>query len=493
MTDTPQENASNDILTYDALYIGGEWRKPSSSDEISVTSASTERLIGRVPVSTFEDADAAVAAARRAFADPTGWATWQPAERALALQRLADQLDARKEEMARRVSGQNGMPYSVSINFEAAVPAGVLRYYAALVEQMPTEERRPGVLGGTSLVHRTPLGVVAAIVPWNFPQTLTFFKLAPALAAGNTVVVKPSSETQLDFALLAEAVAAAGIPAGVINILTGGDRLGSYLVGHPGVDKISFTGSTAVGREIAGRTGQLLRPVTLELGGKSAALILDDADLASNAEALFFASLLNNGQTCFASTRILAPRRRYAEVVEFYKALAEGAVVGDALDPATQIGPMVSAAHRANVESYIERGISDGATLVTGGRRPDIEHGWFVEPTIFADVDNASIIAQEEIFGPVLSVIAYDGDDEAIRIANDSQFGLGGTVWSTDPDRAQRVAKQVQTGTIGINHYLPDFGAPYGGVKTSGMGRELGPEGLLHYQHLHSVYLQEDI
>ncbi|MFD7445884.1 aldehyde dehydrogenase [Streptomyces sp. NPDC059909] len=489
MTNAAQADSTSDILFYDSLFIDGEWRKPASSDSHSVTSASTGQVIGHVPVSTYTDADAAVAAARRAFADPTGWATWHPTERARALQRLADQLDARKEEMARRVSSQNGMPYSTSINFEAAVPAGVLRYYATLAEQMPTEERRPGVLGGTSLVHRTPLGVIAAIVPWNYPQTLTFFKLAPALAAGNTVVVKPSTETLLDFALLSEAVAAAGIPAGVINILTSGRGLGAYLVGHPGVDKISFTGSTAVGREIAGRAGQLLRPVTLELGGKSAALILDDADLESNAEALFIASLLNNGQTCFASTRILAPRSRYAEVVEFYKTLAEGSVVGDALDPATHIGPMVSSSHRDKVVSYIERGIADGATLVTGGPRSDREHGWFVQPTIFADVDNASVIAQEEIFGPVLSIIAYEGDDEAIRIANDSEFGLGGTVWTTDSERAERVAKQVQTGTIGINHYLPDFAAPYGGVKASGMGRELGPEGLAHYQNLHSIYL----
>jgi aldehyde dehydrogenase (NAD+) len=477
------------MLSYDSLYIGGEWRKPSSSDSLTIASASTGLDIGHVPVSTHADADTAVAAARRAFDDPTGWAHWEPAARAAALLRLADELDARKDEMARRVSAQNGMPYSTSINFEAAVPAGVLRYYAALLEQAPAEERRAGVMGGTTLVHRTPLGVVAAIVPWNFPQTLTFFKLAPALAAGNTVVVKPSSETQLDFALLAEAVAAAGIPAGVINVLTNGSGLGAYLVGHPDIDKISFTGSTEVGREIAGRAGRLLRPVTLELGGKSAALILDDADLAPLTDALFFASLLNNGQTCFASTRILAPRSRYDEVVGFYEALAKGAAVGDALDPATQIGPMVSSRHRSTVERYIQRGIADGARLVTGGGRPSSEAGWFVTPTIFADVDNSLAIAREEIFGPVLSIIAYDGDDEAIRIANDSEYGLGGTVWTSDPERGQRVAKQVQTGTIGINHYLPDLGAPYGGVKGSGMGRELGPEGLAHYQELHSVYL----
>ncbi|MDQ0779026.1 acyl-CoA reductase-like NAD-dependent aldehyde dehydrogenase [Streptomyces aurantiacus] len=277
----------------------------------------------------------------------------------------------------------------------------------------------------------------------------------------------------LTFALLAEAVATAGIPAGVINVLTNGSGLGAYLVSHPDIDKISFTGSTEVGREIAGRAGRLLRPVTLELGGKSAALILDDADLAPLTDALFFAFLLNNGQTCFASTRILAPRSRYDEVVGFYEALAKGAVVGDALDPGTQIGPMVSARHRSTVERYIQRGVADGAKLVTGGGRPKSEAGWFVTPTVFADVDNSLAIAREEIFGPVLSIIAYDGDDEAIRIANDSEYGLGGTVWTSDSERGQRVARQVQTGTIGINHYPTDLGAPYGGVKGSVSGGEL--------------------
>ncbi|MGP4015042.1 aldehyde dehydrogenase [Saccharopolyspora sp. 5N708] len=471
------------------IFVGGEWKKPVGGGQTDVISASTAQPIGSVPVSTPTDVDAAVAAARRAFDDPTGWAYWPSAERATALRRLATELASRHETVARLVSLQNGMPYSTSMTFEAVSSPALLQYYAELVETTPTEEHRSGIPTGTTLVRRSPVGVVAAIVPWNFPQTLTSFKLAPALAAGNTVVVKPAAGTILDSLVLADAVAAAGLPAGVVNIISSGQGLGRYLVRHPNIDKISFTGSTEVGREIASYAGSVLRPVTLELGGKSAAIILDDADLESSAEQLFVASLLNNGQTCFASTRILAPSNRYDEVVGFYEALAKGAVVGDALADDTQIGPMVSESHRTVVESYIARGTAQGARLVTGGGRPDNHEGWFVEPTIFADVDNYMAIAREEIFGPVLSVIPYDDDEDAVRIANASEYGLGGTVWSADEDRARQIAKLVHTGTIGINHYVPDLASPYGGVKASGMGRELGPEGLTSYQKLQSVYL----
>ncbi|MEV6995849.1 aldehyde dehydrogenase [Streptomyces sp. NPDC093228] len=484
-----ETSAIDGQIRYNPLFIDGSVRSRSDAEPITIRSASTAEIIGSVAAATRSDADAAVAAARCAFRAASGWATWQPQERAAALRRLADQLTARSSETACLVSAQNGMPYSTAVAFEGNVPAGILQYYAALIEAVSLEETRAGVTGRSTLVHRRPLGVVALILPWNFPQTLTFFKLAPALAAGNTVVIKPSRETLLDAGLLAEAVIAAGIPSGVINILPGGDDIGSYLVTHPGVDKISFTGSTAVGKEVASRAGSLLRPVTLELGGKSAAIILDDADLEAHAEAMFTASLLNNGQTCFASTRILAPRQRYDEVVEFYEQLAAKAVVGDALDPATQVGPMVSEAHRRNVESHIARGLTENARLVTGGGRPDVGPGWFVEPTVFADVDNSAAIAREEIFGPVLVVIPYADEAEAVRLANDSRYGLGGTVWSSDQEHALRIARQIQTGTIGINHYLPAPDAPYGGVKNSGMGRELGPEGLAQYQELHSIYL----
>ena len=326
--------------------------------------------------------------------------------------------------------------------------------------------------------------------PWNFPQSLAFFKIAPAMAAGATLVMKPSPETVLDSFLLAEAIAEAEVPAGVLNIVPGGRELGAYLVSHPRIDKVAFTGSTAAGRSIAEVCGRLLRPVTLELGGKSAAIILDDADLSDKAEQLVSATMLNNGQTCFLGTRILAPRSRYDEVVDLFSGIAGSLTVGDPLDAATHIGPMASSRQRDRVESYIAKGKSDGARMTVGGGRPAaMSKGWFVEPTVFADVDNNATIAQEEIFGPVLSVIPYGDVDDAVRIANDSDYGLGGTVWSADDERALGVARRVQTGSIGINGYLPDPTAPFGGIKGSGLGRELGPEGLAAYQVVKSVYL----
>jgi acyl-CoA reductase-like NAD-dependent aldehyde dehydrogenase len=473
----------------DELFIGGEWIEPRGSDRISVIAASTEELVGSVPEGTNADVDAAVSAARAAFDDPSGWSSWSAEDRAQALERLAGALESRAEETAHRVSLQNGMPISIALQTEAVFPAVLARYYAGLVRQMSLEEDRPGMLGGTIHVLQKPVGVVGAIVPWNFPQALAMFKLAPLLAAGCTVVIKPSPETVLDSLLLAEAIIEAGLPAGVVNIVPGGRDVGAYLVEHPRVDKIAFTGSTAAGRIIARRCGELLRPVTLELGGKSAAIVLDDADLSESAEALFGATLMNNGQTCYLGTRVLAPRARYEEILEVFGGLAGALQVGDSLDPSTQVGPMVSARQRDRVESYIEKGRAEGARVVVGGGRPEgQDRGWFVQPTIFADVQNAHTIAREEIFGPVLSVIPYDGVDDAVAIANDSEFGLGGSVWTNDHDRGEAVARRVQTGTIGINHYAIDPVAPFGGVKASGLGRELGPEGLTAYLQLQSIY-----
>ena len=332
--------------------------------------------------------------------------------------------------------------------------------------------------------------MVGAIVPWNDPQTLAAFKLGPTLATGCTLVVKPSPETVLDAYTLAESIEEAGLPAGVINIVQGGRETGAYLVAHRDIDKVAFTGSTTAGRQIAETCGRLLRPVTLELGGKSAVIVLDDADLSSQLEQVFNACLVNNGQTCYLGTRVLAPRARYGEVVDTLTSFAGGLQVGDALDPATQIGPVASSRQRDRIESYIAKGKGEGARLTVGGGRPaGLERGWFVEPTVFADVDNGSTIAQEEIFGPVLAVIAYDDIDDAVRLANDSDFGLGGSVWTTDVERGEDVARRVQTGTIGINAYLPDPAAPFGGVKGSGLGRELGPEGMAAYQVIQSIYL----
>jgi acyl-CoA reductase-like NAD-dependent aldehyde dehydrogenase len=479
------------MSSYDKLFIGGGWVPPSTKSIIEVRNASTGEAIGSVPEAAEGDVDAAVAAARRAFDDPAGWSSWSRAERAAALERLAGELEARAQEIGRLVSMQNGMPIALSPVIEGMTPVGTLRYVAGLLETSPVEEETSRFLGGDLVIRHEPIGVIAGIVPWNYPQTLSSFKYAPALAAGNTIVLKPSPETVLDSYVFAEAVIAADLPPGVVNIVPAGREIGAYLVQHRDVDKVAFTGSTAAGRQIAEACGRLLRPVSLELGGKSAAIILDDADLdlAKIGQNLFAATLVNNGQTCYAGTRILAPRSRYAEVVDVFAAFASSLPVGDALDPATLIGPLVAERQRDRVERYIAKGISDGARLVTGGGRPaGLDRGWFVEPTIFADVDNKSTIAQEEIFGPVLSIISYTDDDDAIRTANESDYGLGGSVWTSDLARARTVVRRVRTGTMGINGYLPDPAGPWGGVKSSGLGRELGPGAVAAYQNTKTVY-----
>jgi aldehyde dehydrogenase (NAD+) len=478
-------------ISYDEFFIGGEWVAPATSSRIDVTSASTGEPIGSVPEAQEADIDTAVAAARRAFDEPGGWSQWEPMRRAAAIESLAVQLESRAEEMAQRVSMQNGMPISIARQLEGGFPLIVLRYFAKLLETASFEDERPHLLGGTTIVRREPIGVVGAIAPWNYPQTLAAFKHAPAMAAGCTMVLKPSPETVLDAFLFAEALEASDVPAGVINIVPGGREVGAYLVQHRDIDKVAFTGSTAAGRQIAETCGRLLRPVTLELGGKSAAIVLDDADLdlAKIGNDLFGATLLNNGQTCYLGTRVLAPRSRYDEVVDTLAGFASSLQVGDALDPETQIGPMASSTHRDRVERYIAKGSGDGARLVTGGGRPQkLDAGWFVEPTVFADVDNNSTIAQEEIFGPVLAVIPYTDVDDAVRLANDSDFGLGGSVWTSDVERGRDVARRVHTGTIGVNRYMPDPGAPFGGVKASGIGRELGPDAMNAYLTQKSIY-----
>jgi aldehyde dehydrogenase (NAD+) len=390
------------------------------------------------------------------------------------------------------VSMQNGMPIWLAQQIEAVFPPLLLRYYSDLIGCTPAEEARSGMLGGTALVSRPPVGVVAAIVPWNVPQAITFLKIAPALAAGCTVVLKPAEETVLDAFMMAEAAAAACLPAGVLNVVTGGRDVGSYLVSHPGIDKVSFTGSTAAGRAIAEACGRLLRPVTLELGGKSAAIVLDDADISTSIEAFFGATLLNNGQICWLSTRVLAPRSRYTEIVDTITDLARSLEVGDPLDPNTRVGPLVSRRQLDRVERYIATGKQE-ARLTTGGSRPlGLDKGWFVQPTVFADVDNSAKISREEIFGPVLSIIPYTDESNAIAMANDSPYGLGGTVWSADQQRAADIARKMRSGTIGINHYTNDPVAPFGGVKDSGIGRELGPEGLRAFQAPKTVYLPPD-
>ncbi|MEU2005079.1 aldehyde dehydrogenase [Rhodococcus sp. NPDC019627] len=479
--------AYGEIADRNELFIGGRWVPPKSGESTDVIEAATEKMLARTALASNADVDAAVAAARAALAGP--WGTMNGAERADLLDRFAAALKGRGRDTARLVSRENGMPISLSNGANGIGPAAMFSYYAGLVRGDSGEEVRPSVFGGRTVVRREPVGVVAAITPWNYPQPLAAMKLAPALAAGCTVILKPAPETALDAFVFADAAVEAGLPEGVVNVLPAGRETSAYLVEHPGVNKVAFTGSTAAGRAIGEVCGRLLRPVSLELGGKSAAIVTEQADLDLFTKNLLEVSLVNNGQTCHASTRILAPRPRYDEVVEAVTETVRTLRVGDPLDKATHIGPLVSAAQRERVLGYIEAGRADGYRVTTGGGRPSSQAvGWFVEPTVFADVDNSARIAQEEIFGPVLTITPYGDEDEAVTIANDSDYGLGGTVWTTDEQHGLELAARIHTGTVGVNHYALDLAAPFGGVKSSGLGRELGPEGLHPYFTAKSVY-----
>jgi betaine-aldehyde dehydrogenase len=374
---------------------------------------------------------------------------------------------------------------------QVLAPTMVFNYYADLAGSFAFDEVRSGVLNPEVLVTKEPVGVVGAIAPWNVPLFIASAKLAPSLAAGCTVVFKPAPETPLDAFRLAEIFAEAGLPEGVLSVLPAGREVGEHLVTHPGVDKISFTGSSVAGKRIGGLCGERLKRCTLELGGKSAAIVLDDADLAATLPNLLPNAIMNNGQACIAQTRILAPRDRYDEVVEALVDQVKSMVVGDPLDPATEVGPLVAGRQRDRVEGYLRSGQEEGAKVALGGGRPaGLNKGFYVEPTIFVDVDNKMKIAQEEIFGPVLVVIPYEGDDEAVAIANDSDYGLCGSVWTNDNDRGLGIARQVRTGTYMLNTGIPiDFGTPFGGYKNSGLGREFGPEGLENFLEKKSIAL----
>lgn len=382
------------------------------------------------------------------------------------------------------------MPIGFSEQVNGGLPGAMLRTYADVVENLVLERAQSSQAGST-IVRREPLGVVAAIVPWNFPQALAAFKIAPALAAGNTVVLKPSPETALDAYVWADAAHEAGLPDGVLNIVVGDRDAGAALVTHPLVDKISFTGSTEAGRQIGAEAGRLVRPVTLELGGKSPGVFLDDGDVDSLVTALDGASYLNNSQTCTTQSRILVARSRYNEVLD---ALADHATnhftIGDPLDPSVTLGPMASSRQLDRVLGYIDAAKNSGARMIAGGGRPaGLDRGYFVEPTVFADVDNHDTLAREEVFGPVIAVIPFDGEAEAVRIANDTNFGLASVVYSTDEDHALNVARKIRSGTVGLNYYMLDIGAPYGGYKESGLGRELGGEiGIEGYLQYKSIY-----
>jgi aldehyde dehydrogenase (NAD+) len=461
----------------DRLFIGGEWVEPAGTATIDVTSPSTLEPVGSAPDGTAADIDRAVAAARAAF-DNGPWPSMSPAERADALAQLHVALQARSDDVARLITEENGCPITWSTLAQGFAPTMILDYYVGLARTFPFEELRQGVLGQV-LVRHEPVGVVAAIVPWNVPMFLTMAKLSPALAAGCSVVLKPSPETPLDAYLLAEAIEEVGLPKGLVNIVPAGREVSEYLVTHPGVDKISFTGSSLTGKRIAALCGERLRRYSLELGGKSAAVLLDDVNLDEAIPALLPSALMLSGQACIAQTRILAPEDRYQEVVDALCENVAAMKVGDPLDPATELGPLVAERQRDRVEGYIASGQDEGAKVVLGGGRPSgLDKGWYVEPTIFVNVDNKMKIAQEEIFGPVLSVIPYRDTDDAVAIANDSNYGLSGTVWTSDIDRGLDVARRVRTGTYTINGFTIDIGTPFGGYKESGVGREFGPDGL---------------
>lgn len=476
------------VVREDALYAGGRWVTVESSARITVRNPYDLSVVGVAPDGSAADVDVAVRAAREAF-DHGPWPRMSPAERADALIRLAEELERRSGDTADLVTAEMGQPITTARAIAGGLPPLHLRYFADLIRGWDQEEVRTNIVfPGSTVVRNEPIGVAGIIVPWNYPQSLMSSKYAPALAVGCTVVIKPAAETPLDALALAEAVEAAGLPPGVVNIVTGGRETGEALVDHPGVDKIAFTGSTAAGRRIAARCGERLIPATLELGGKSAAIVLDDADDELALNELRSLSFMNSGQTCFLLSRVLVPRRRFSDFTGGLATVAESLVLGDPRDEATEQGPLVSERIRTRVRSLVDDGVAQGARVVTGGRQLADAPGFFYEPTVLVDVDQRSALAQEEVFGPVVIVTPYDSEEEAISLANDTIYGLGGAVFSSDEEHALRVARRIETGTIGINGYRPDHGSPFGGYKASGIGRENGPEVLSSYLKIKSVF-----
>jgi aldehyde dehydrogenase (NAD+) len=461
----------------DRIHVGGTWQRPHGSETSDLVDPFTEEVYATVAMGDEADVDAAVRAAGEALRGP--WGETTPRERAEVLARIAEGLADRAMEIASVITRENGTP--LAGGRQGLVAVGPFEYYAEYGRTHTFEELRESDLGRL-VVRREPVGVVGAILPWNVPLGLTAMKLAPALLAGCTFVLKPSPETPLDAFILAEVLENAGVPDGVFSVIPGGARVGEHLVRHPGVDKIAFTGSTEVGRRIASICGEQMKRVTLELGGKSAAIVLDDADLEKTIGALVpHGSMMYNGQACILQSRILVSGTRYDEVVEA-RADAVGSLrVGDPYEESTQVGPLVSARQRDRVQGYIDTGHAEGARAVVGGGRSRHQKGWFVEPTVFADVENSMTVAREEIFGPVLSVIRYRDEQDAVDIANDTVYGLSGTVFTEDIDRGVAVAAQVRTGMIGVNAMPAGVGLPFGGMKASGIGREGGPEGLAAY------------
>ena len=472
-------------LDRDAFFIGGDWVEPATDDRFQVVSPSTEEVVGRVPLATTADVDRAVAAARDAF---DAWSSTPPTERAEVLRRAAEELRARTDEIARTTVSEMGCAISQAPQAQTGMLGPVFEYYADLLGSFELE-RTVETADRKGLVVQDPVGVVAAIVPWNAPVTLAAWKSAPALAAGCTVVLKPPPEAPVSGLVFAEAMAAAGVPPGVVNVVPAGREVGEHLVGL--VDKVAFTGSTAAGKRIMAVCAERITRVSLELGGKSAAIVCEDADLSVAIPRVVGGGMHLSGQVCGAHTRILVDRSRYDEAVELAADVAGKVPYGDPFDPATVVGPLVAERQRERVEGLIASARSDGARVVVGGERPaHLSRGWYVPPTILAHVDNDMRVARAEIFGPVLSFIPVDGEDDAVRVANDSSYGLSGGVWAADDDRGVAIARRMRTGSVAVNGSYPPFPlVPFGGLKESGLGRELGPEGLQAYLEPRSIGL----
>jgi aldehyde dehydrogenase (NAD+) len=476
------------VITHDSFFIGGSWIKPAGTRIAEVISPINEEIFGQLPEATNADMDRAVAAARHAF-DRGPWPRMSIDERCTFMARLAEHLrplipaaiDMQINEMggARKFIGP-----ATHACLGSRIHDGI-----KIAKTMSLREVRDGVFGKV-VVTRQSVGVVAAIVPWNVPLSAFMLKVIPALLTGCPIVVKPSPESPLSCHVVGDAAIAAGLPEGVINIVPGGREVGEYLVSHPGVDKVTFTGSTAAGRRVGSICGNLIRPCTLELGGKSAGIILDDFDLDKNFSIVMDKTLGNNSQLCVCNTRVLVSANRYQDVIDHYAAAIGRMKIGNPHDEDTDWGPLAGERHRARVEGYIKSGLEEGAKLVVGGGRPPIAKGWYVQPTIFADVDNGMRIAKEEIFGPVISVIRYETLDDAIRIANESEYGLGGGVYTSDVPRGVAVAEQIDTGSLVVNNGIfAGGGGPFGGHKQSGLGVENGPEGMASHYRFKSISL----
>lgn len=475
------------IQANDSIFLNGRWSAPSGTQKLSVISPVTEQELMTFPEGTPEDMDRAVAAAREAF-DKGPWPRMSPQERAAMLLKVAEILQRRLPEIANAWTAQVGAPISLTKYASTQAP-GLFEYYAKMIQTYPIVDERKRDDGKIARVVNEPVGVVAAITPWNAPMVLLCYKAAAGLAAGCTMVSKPAPETPMDAYLLAECIAEAGLPPGVFNVVPAGRETGDYLIRHPGIDKISFTGSTAAGRHIMAACADRLARCSFELGGKSAAIVLEDAKIEQILPSLVPFSMPITGQVCFSLTRVLVPRSRAAEIRDAYVEGVRGVKVGDPFDPGTHMGPLTMKRQLVRVEGYIEKGKSEGAKIVLGGGHPQhMKTGYFIEPTVFSDVDAGMTIAQEEIFGPVVSFITYDGVEDAVAKANATMYGLHGAIYSADPERGYEIARRVRSGSITVNGLIVDYKMPFGGFKQSGIGREGGIEGLENYFEVKTIY-----